>query len=135
MIYNRKGFNFTFNCFTTLSAWKKQAGNGLSDNMNFLACYLSQRINFRLFTKWCFTTSSKETEKSHHKRKKKKKAISFRCTFPLFAFLPPRLWHYYPVFIPLHFILSYMKSEFWTFICLENIFLFESEGASELFFH
>lgn len=138
MIYNRNGFNFTFNCFTTLPMnEKKRTGNGL-DNMqapvNFLMCYLSQRINSRVFTKWCFKTSAKEAGKKKVITRTEKNAMSFRYTFPLFSFPPPRLWHYYPIFIPLHFILSYVQIGFWTFLCLENIFLFEGESVSEFVF-
>lgn len=57
--------------------------------------------------------------------------MSFRCTFPFFSFSPPSLSHYYPIFILVQFILSYVKLDFWTFLCLKNIFLFEGESISE----
>lgn len=68
MIYNRNSFNSTFNCFTTLSENEKKAGWKWTQKHatphEFLTCYISQRINFRVLGKRWFKTLSKEAEKS-----------------------------------------------------------------------
>lgn len=65
-----------------------QAGNGLKhmqSYMDFLTCYLSQRINFRVLAKWWFKTLSKEAEKSkqpHEEQKIKIKKTPRKTTCP-----------------------------------------------------